>query len=415
MKNRKKILALVIALALMLCLLPATALAEPADEETPAETTAEPAESPDAADPAGSPAESVEESTAEPVCNEAGETLYAEPGSVTYNNGGTVFSNGGTVYNNEGLVYNNGGLVYNNGGTVYSNGGTVYNNSGKIYNNGAAVYTNGGSVEDSVVYGYYRVSFADDYSALADFEGLDTEPGSGALLIKQGGTCLITPREGCSIILAETSSGKLLGQEDGSYLLSDFDESLTLTLKFKAQAPVFSQESGTYKEALSVELSAAEGAEIYYTTDGSEISEASEKYEGPVAVEEGMIIKAAALVQGAEFSDTVQAEYAVPKLTAPKFDTLSEGYSRPAAQGIAVDNSGVAAAKIESVALEGEDAKCFTLNRTNGGLVAAGAVDDSTWAVRPIAGLEKGSYTALAVFTFDSGDTLQVKLSFRVK
>ena len=186
MKRKNKMLAAALVTALLLCLLPATALATatpspaPTAAATPqatAEATPEPAaETPEAT------AALLPDGT-EAAYNEADQTLYAAAGSVTYNNGGTVYNNGGTVYNNAGLVYNNGGLVYNNAGTVYSNGGTVYNNAGQVFNNGAIVYTNAGDTADSVISGYYRVSLGGDYSAFADITGLDAEPGAGGYLI----------------------------------------------------------------------------------------------------------------------------------------------------------------------------------------------------------------------------------------
>ena len=46
----------------------------------------------------------------------------------------------------------------------------------------------------------------------------------------------------------------------------------------------FSKESGAYAEPFSLSLKAPEGYEIYYTTDGSEPSQASPHYDGPISV-----------------------------------------------------------------------------------------------------------------------------------
>lgn len=57
--------------------------------------------------------------------------------------------------------------------------------------------------------------------------------------------------------------------------------------------------SGQYDSAQQVTLTAGEGAEIYYTLDGSqpfeknkEVSESAKKYEGPITVEKNTILRA---------------------------------------------------------------------------------------------------------------------------
>ena len=414
MKRKNAILVFVLVLALSLCLLPATALADPAGSEAPEAAAASEAPVP-TAEPADAEPASVEaEGQEDALYNEAGQSLYAAEGSITYNNGGTVYNNGGTVYNNAGLVYNNGGLVYNNAGTVYANGGTVYNNAGKVFNNGAAVYSNDGSVEDSTVYGYYKVSFAGDYSALAVIEGLEADPVSGFHLIAQDAVCTIKAKEGLTLLSAKASAGSLTAEPDGGYTLSDVDANVEITLEFKADAPEFSLEAGTYNQAQSVSLSAAEGMEIYYTTNGKDPDLESLLYTGPIQVSEGMELRAVALTEGAEISDVASAAYAVPKLTAPKFEPVEEGYPTVSAQSITVQNGGSVDASIKSVILSGDNANDFILSRTAGGRVSAGATDSTSWTIQPKQGLKTGTYNAIATFTFDSGDQVEVKLVFKV-
>ncbi len=71
-------------------------------------------------------------------------------------------------------------------------------------------------------------------------------------------------------------------------------------------------------------------------------------------------------------------------------------------------------ARIESVALQGDSAKSFTLNSRNGAVIPAGTTDTATWTIRPVAELKKGTYKATLVFTLDSGETVEVKISFKV-
>lgn len=394
MKNKNALLALLLVLALMLCLLPATALAAGGDG--------------DEADQA-LPAEAPEE-----VSVEEGEEYKASAATLVYNNGGTVFANGGVVYNNGGTVYSNGGTIYNNAGVVYANGGTVYNNAGTVYNNAAVIYTFEGDVEDSVIYGTYRLTTTEDYSALARIEGL-TMNGE-AMLVSKDAQVLIAPKPGFIITKAAASSGRLTANEDGSYTLTDVDSKLELTLRFQVETPVLSLVSGTYAEAKTVEISAPEGARILYTLDGSEpTADSALVYEGPVEIREGAVLKAVSAAEGAENSPVVSAEYALLTVTAPVFEDVAVGYSRPEARGIQVVNTGAVSAKVESVSLEGKDAEHFTLNRTGGARVSAGKTDESTWTIRPDAKLDKGSYTAVVVFTLDSGETLSANVAFIVK
>ena len=264
----KKYLAFLLVLALALCLLPTAALADP--EETPGESgeTQEPAETdPPAVEPAepeepapsqepetpaepeppaAAPAEDEEDEEEEdgPVIVAEEESAYAMPGQTVYNNGGTVYNNGALVYNNGGLVYLNDGVVYNNGGVVYANGGTVYNNGGVVYRNEALVYTFGeDEVLESHIYGYYTVTMAEDYSALADFEGLEND-----LYLTEDSVCTITPHEGLLLVSAEADAGVLTENEDGSWTLEQVDADLTLTLSFRTVAPAFDLEEGTYAE-----------------------------------------------------------------------------------------------------------------------------------------------------------------------
>ena len=77
-------------------------------------------------------------------------------------------------------------------------------------------------------------------------------------------------------------------------------------------APVFSVASGTYYEAFDVEITCAtEGATIYYTTDGSEPTAASEVYTSAIYVDQDMTIKAIAMMEGYDDSPVTTANYVV--------------------------------------------------------------------------------------------------------
>lgn len=56
--------------------------------------------------------------------------------------------------------------------------------------------------------------------------------------------------------------------------------------EIEAETPVFSKEAGLYDEAFILELSAEEGATIYYTLDGTDPTTDSECYTGEISVED---------------------------------------------------------------------------------------------------------------------------------
>lgn len=77
-------------------------------------------------------------------------------------------------------------------------------------------------------------------------------------------------------------------------------------------APTFSVASGTYTSELTVELkTATDGATLYYTTDGSEPTTSSQKYEGAITVSKSMVIKAIAVDGEGNKSAVVTAEYSI--------------------------------------------------------------------------------------------------------
>ena len=431
MKKKHALLALLLVLALLLCLLPATALAaNDKDEPAPTEEPVDEPEGEDIDEPEDEPADEPEdedaeepeeeedepEEDAEPVIVsvDEDETWFAAAEETVYNNAGTVYANGALVYNNGGTVYNNGGTVYNNGGTVYANGGAVYNNGGTVYNNGATVYTFGGTVEDSMIYGYYPFETAEDYSELATIEGFADQQGEG-LYVSKDDVITITAAEAVELIDAETTAGTLEENEDGSFTLSEADGPVTLTLRFRAVAPELELAEGTYADAQKLTISASKGAEVFYTTDGSEPDvDNSERYEKAVEIDESMTVTAVAVVAGAEPSEPVSAAYAVLHFTAPEFESVKEGYERPAAEAIVIENAGSVAGRIESVKLEGSAAENFTLNKETGGSIAAGGTSEN-WTIRPAAKLSRGTYKATVVITLEGGETVELKISFQVK
>ena len=76
--------------------------------------------------------------------------------------------------------------------------------------------------------------------------------------------------------------------------------------------PVFSMASGTYYEEIDVEISCTtEGAVIYYTTDGSDPTTASDIYSDAIHVDQDMTLKAFATKEGFDDSGIATANYVI--------------------------------------------------------------------------------------------------------
>lgn len=73
--------------------------------------------------------------------------------------------------------------------------------------------------------------------------------------------------------------------------------------------PAFSVKGGVYEEAQEVAITAEEGLAIYYTTDGSEPTTKSARYEGTITVEETMTLKAIAVNADGIKSEVAEERY----------------------------------------------------------------------------------------------------------
>jgi len=101
----------------------------------------------------------------------------------------------------------------------------------------------------------------------------------------------------------------IANQRTGNYLTArfaaDFDTEIV-------EAPVFTPPAGTYATAQDVAItSATAGAEIYYTLDGSNPTDASTPYTGTINVANNTTIKAIAYHDGMNESGIVSAEYII--------------------------------------------------------------------------------------------------------
>ncbi len=107
----------------------------------------------------------------------------------------------------------------------------------------------------------------------------------------------------------------LRGDIDGAYEFMTQISNDHVLLKVDRNKPgevTFSVEAGAYGEPITVELSANEGATIYYTTDGSKPSVKSDVYTEPFEVEHGTLtLRGFAMSQAGFISAPFEANYVV--------------------------------------------------------------------------------------------------------
>ena len=162
------------------------------------------------------------------------------------------------------------------------------------------------------------------YSSSTNFAGNTNTEWNIALMTSEEGA-LIPNYTGFVITNAETTNrgiAKNNNNKFGAYATSnmsnpDYNFYLDLfvyggSVTPTVATPVFSIASGTYYEAIDVEITCAtDGATIYYTTDGSDPTAESEVYEEPILVDSDMTIKAIAMMEGYDNSGIAAASYVI--------------------------------------------------------------------------------------------------------
>ena len=110
----------------------------------------------------------------------------------------------------------------------------------------------------------------------------------------------------------------------------------------KVLTPTFTPSAGTYSTSQTVTVNCAtEGANIFYTTDGSTPTTNSTAYSGPVIVSSTKTIKAFATKTGMTNSSIASATYTI-KVSTPTFSISSGSYASPQALVLTCATSGAA-------------------------------------------------------------------------
>ncbi|MGA1465260.1 MAG: chitobiase/beta-hexosaminidase C-terminal domain-containing protein, partial [Balneolaceae bacterium] len=180
---------------------------------------------------------------------------------------------------------------------------------------------------------------SDAFNLVFTPNGEETDPiASTPVIMPEGGSSMVYEESVDVTITAETPGSSIYYTTDGSVPDTDsnlYTSTLTLTesstvkaiavangfrqsfiaetkyvVKQRAETPQISPEAGTYVENVSVTISTgSEGANIYYTLDGSTPNEQSTVYDGPLSLSSSVFVQA--IAGGGEFlpSDVAEAAY----------------------------------------------------------------------------------------------------------
>lgn len=391
MKKYSKFFAAAICLLVLISMLTISAAAEEAvvKEAAPAEeaVSAEP-------EKAKAAELSAEEENKTHLCNKD-EVLYAERDTVIFNNGGTV---------------------YNNGGTVYNNGAELFSHDGKAElsaeDDATAEIEAPAEAEDEEKPEVFEVEFASDYSKAMSFEHLDKD---GKLFLSPDEQCRFSAKPGFIISFAETSSGTLSLEDDGSYILRDVDKDAVLSIEYRPEKPEMSLESGAYTAKQNLEIVVHDGVKVFYTTDGSDPNEKSKEYKKPLKIDESCPIKAVAISEEGLSSEITELSLNILEIDVPEFEDVKEGYNEIEPQALVIKNPGSISADIQNITLGGKNPLVFTISHTAGRSIPANGVEEDFWEIYPQYDLKKGSYSAKICIKFKQGKDAVFDISFNVK
>ena len=160
----------------------------------------------------------------------------------------------------------------------------------------------------------------------------DVTPSTGTITIASDHNTVTWEGEATEIIL--TVGDKAVHGTDGSskagqFCFTQFTATYSAPTASAVATPTFSVEKGTYYNPFSVEISAEEGATVYYTLDGTEPTAESAVYSEAIAFNEfgtSTTLKAIAAVDG-ELSNVASATYSL-EVAAPAFSVKGGVYEK---------------------------------------------------------------------------------------
>lgn len=250
-----------------------------------------------------------------------GSAAHNSGGAAIIYSGGTFTMNGGTITGNQdsavrvmgdATFYLNGGVITGNTAEGYSPGG-VDSTWGKTILSGHAVIAGNTNADGA---SNLRVNTADGETFAVGDAGLAADARIGISCNSTdaalGYTVLSDPFEAGKATVDHFTSDsaahivRLIETDAGVQLIR---------CKPQTAAPAATPAAGTYSGGRKVELSSATaGAQIYYTTDGSDptTSATAQRYSSPITVSKTTTILAYACQLGAiDASETVRLEYTI--------------------------------------------------------------------------------------------------------
>lgn len=143
------------------------------------------------------------------------------------------------------------------------------------------------------------------------------------------------PTESSTLYTGPVSVDHSLTLTANSWKTGWLDSAITeATYELKVPAPTFDPDGGTYSELQLVTIATpTSGATVRYTTDGTDPTESSTVYTGPVSISETTTLKAKAWKTGWTASDIKSATYE-SKLPTPTFDP--DGGTYQSAQNVTI-------------------------------------------------------------------------------
>lgn len=194
--------------------------------------------------------------------------------------------------------------------TTAKGGGTaapaIYSNEIRLYQNSNG--TGGGTITLKTTDGYKLNSVAIGSSMATKIAyTLDSETTKSATVsLSKGGVYSVSDLEAQSITfycMGTSSSSRLY--------VNSLSATYSSTVVSSVDSPDFSIPSGTYYEIQNVDITAEDGADIYYTTDDSKpTEETGTLYTGPVEISASTTLKAIAVKDG-ESSAVASATYSI--------------------------------------------------------------------------------------------------------
>jgi hypothetical protein len=164
-------------------------------------------------------------------------------------------------------------------------------------------------------------------------------------------TASLTPLPGtCNIMLTLTANNSvtpggyffnLSGTAGNQTLISTIP--LEIDVGTAAATPLFNLAGGTYSSAQTVVVSdATPGAKVYFTTDGTTPTAASNAYAAPIAVSSTQTIQAIAIAVGYSRSSVATATYIIdsPTNPVPEIETMSPAFTAAAANAFTLRLTG---------------------------------------------------------------------------